>query len=61
MIKTNGYYLDKPKYYEDFVTGGNIRNGFCHNAYRFFDNRYFFLGTKYNKSISVKFEEKDFD
>lgn len=34
MIQTNGYYLDEPRYYEDFI-GGNKISGFHHYAYFF--------------------------
>ena len=60
MVKTNGYYLDSPKYYEDYV-GGNKRTGFCHNSYKFNDDGSFYIGTIYNNSQTVKFKKSDFD
>lgn len=44
MIKTNGYYIDRPRYYEDFLGGGHKVCGFNHKAYYFKLNGEFLRG-----------------
>lgn len=60
MIKTNGYYLSNPAFYEDYV-GGNKIQGYCHNAYKFDDDGTFRIGAIYNDELNVKFKKTDFD
>lgn len=60
MIKTNGYYLSNPAFYEDYV-GGNKIEGYCHNAYKFDDDGTFRIGAIYNNDLKVKFKKTDFD
>lgn len=60
MIQTNGYYLDNPKFYEDYV-GGNKSSGFSHFAFCFFENGSFLTGSKHEDSSLTEFIKDDFD
>lgn len=59
MIQTNGYYLDEPRYYEDFI-GGNKVSGYHHYGYYFKNNEDFLIGYKKSKETEEFFKIEDF-
>lgn len=60
MIKTNGYYIDLPRYYEDYVAGNKVF-GYHHYAFYFKNNGDFLISYKNNKSkLEESFTKKDF-
>jgi hypothetical protein len=60
MIKTNGYYLAYPKFYEEIIFGDHKLNGFHHNGYYFKSDGKFFIASKTTKNIKDVFLKSDF-
>ncbi len=61
MIKYDGYYLDVPVPYTDYVAGSNKRTGVIHWAYLFIANGIVKRKRKESKDGTITFEEEDFE
>lgn len=61
MIKHNGYYLNKPISYTDYVVGGYKITGIIHTAYLFLEDGKVLISSKEVRENNLVFDREDFD
>ncbi len=60
-FRYDGYYLDNPKPYTDYVAGGNKRTGVIHWAYLFSVDGIAKRKRKESKDGTIAFKKEDFE
>jgi hypothetical protein len=60
MIRLDGYYLDTPTHYVDYVAGNNKRAGLVHSAYLFSEDNIVKRLKKESRNEIEPFNQEDF-